>query len=104
MTANQVRECLCGFYRGSNFVRVVGHLPASKHVAHTNYCDISVRENDGWIIILSTLDNLIKGASGAAVQCMNIMFGLDETISLVYRTAVLCVCIARKFSVLKFLI
>ncbi len=83
VTANQIRECLCGFYRDSNFVRIVSHLPASKHVAHTNYCDISVRENDGWVIILSTLDNLIKGASGAAVQCMNIMFGLDETMSLV---------------------
>lgn len=83
VTANQIRECLGGFYRDSNFVRIVGHLPASKHVAHTNYCDISVRENDGWVIILSTLDNLIKGASGAAVQCMNIMFGLDETVSLI---------------------
>lgn len=83
VTANQIRECLCGFYCNSNFVRVIGHLPASKHVAHTNYCDISVRENNGWVIILSTLDNLIKGASGAAVQCMNIMYGLDETISLV---------------------
>jgi N-acetyl-gamma-glutamyl-phosphate reductase len=82
VTANQIRECLCGFYQKSSFVRIVGHLPATKHIAHTNFCDISVRENDGWIIILSTLDNLIKGASGAAVQCMNLMYDLDEKLSL----------------------
>ncbi len=83
VTANQIRECLSGFYRDSFFVRIVSHLPATRYVANTNFCDISVRENDGWVIILSTLDNLIKGASGAAVQCMNLMYGLDEKLSLV---------------------
>ena len=82
VTANQIRECLSGFYSDSRFVRVVGHLPTSKHVAHTNFCDITVRENGGWVILLSTLDNLIKGASGAAVQCMNLMFDFDEKTSL----------------------
>ena len=82
VTANQIRECLSGFYSDSRFVRVVGHLPATKHVAHTNFCDITVRENGGWVILLSTLDNLIKGASGAAVQCMNLMFDFDEKTSL----------------------
>ena len=73
-TANQMRECLSQFYEPHPFVRIVSHLPVTKHVAHTNYCDITVRENDGWIILISALDNLIKGASGAAVQCMNVMF------------------------------
>lgn len=82
VTANQIRECLCGFYQNSSFVRIVSHLPATKHIAHTNFCDISVRENNGWVIILSTLDNLIKGASGAAVQCMNLMYDIDEKVSL----------------------
>lgn len=82
VTANQVRECLSGFYRDSRFVRVVGHLPATRFVANTNFCDITVRENDGWIILLSTLDNLIKGASGAAVQCMNHMYSVDESYGL----------------------
>lgn len=81
-TANQVRECLLAFYESHPFVRVVTHLPATKHVAGTNYCDISVRENGGWIILLSALDNLIKGASGAAVQCMNLMFEQDQTLGL----------------------
>ncbi len=82
VTANQVRECLNGFYTGSPFIRVVGHLPATKHVSNTNFVDISVRENNGWIILISAIDNLIKGASGAAVQCMNVMYDIDETVSL----------------------
>jgi N-acetyl-gamma-glutamyl-phosphate reductase len=78
-TANQIRECLSTFYAGTHgFVRIVSHLPTTKHVAMTNYCDITVRENDGWIILISVLDNLIKGASGAAVQCMNVLFDRDQ--------------------------
>jgi len=82
VSANQVRECLSTFYDHSPFVRVVSHLPATKHVSHTNFCDITVRENNGWIIVLSVLDNLIKGASGAAVQCMNLMFDHDQKLGL----------------------
>lgn len=81
-TANQVRECLSSFYLGQPFVRVRSNLPSTKYVAYTNYCDISVRENDGWLILISALDNLIKGAAGAAVQCMNIMFDRPETLGL----------------------
>lgn len=82
VTANQIRECLCGFYEGSRFVRMASHLPATKHVSHTNFCDLAVRENDGWVILLSVLDNLVKGASGAAVQCMNFMYQMDESLGL----------------------
>jgi N-acetyl-gamma-glutamyl-phosphate reductase len=82
VTANQIRDCLCAFYESHPFVRIVGHLPVTKYVTNTNYCDITVRENDGWIILISALDNLIKGASGAAVQCMNVMFDMDQTIGL----------------------
>lgn len=81
-TANQVRECLCSFYEKEQFVRIRSNLPNTKFVAHTNYCDIAVRENDGWIILVSALDNLIKGASGAAVQCMNVMFDQQEALGL----------------------
>ncbi len=83
VSPNQLRECLTGFYQGKPFVRVVSHLPATKYVAHTNYCDMTVRENDGWIILVSTIDNLIKGASGAAVQNLNCMFGLQPTLGLI---------------------
>jgi N-acetyl-gamma-glutamyl-phosphate reductase len=81
-TANQIRECLCSFYQSEPFVRIRSNLPSTKYVVGTNYCDIAVRENDGCIILVSAIDNLIKGASGAAVQCMNVMFGEDETLGL----------------------
>lgn len=81
-TSHQIHEYLCEFYRQEAFVRLRSNLPNTKYVAHTNYCDIAVRENDGWVILISALDNLIKGASGAAVQCMNVMFDLDETLGL----------------------
>jgi N-acetyl-gamma-glutamyl-phosphate reductase len=82
VTANQARACLDAFYAKEPFVRVVSHLPATKHVAHTNYCDITVRENGEWLVLISAIDNLIKGASGAAVQCMNLMFDHEETLGL----------------------
>jgi N-acetyl-gamma-glutamyl-phosphate reductase len=82
VTANQIRDCLLSFYESEPFVRIRPNLPNTKYVAHTNYCDIAVRENDGWLIIVSALDNLIKGASGAAIQCMNLMNGLPETLGL----------------------
>ncbi len=82
VTPNQIRECLSGFYASEPFVRVTVHLPTTKQVAHTNYCDITVRENGNWLILVSVLDNLIKGASGAAVQCMNLMFNQNETLGL----------------------
>jgi N-acetyl-gamma-glutamyl-phosphate reductase len=85
VSANQVRECLMSYYDKQPFVRVVGHLPATKYVAHTNYVDIAVRENGPFIILLSALDNLIKGASGAAVQNMNVMFGLPPATGLLDR-------------------
>jgi N-acetyl-gamma-glutamyl-phosphate reductase len=82
VSANQVRECLSAFYAGQPFIRIVSHLPTTKHVAFSNFCDITVRENGGWIILISALDNLIKGASGAAVQSMNVMFDIDPTLGL----------------------
>jgi N-acetyl-gamma-glutamyl-phosphate reductase len=67
-------------YAGATFVRLVGSaLPEIKHVAHTNFCDIGWRvETDGRVILVSVLDNLLKGASGQAVQNMNVMLGIDE--------------------------
>src|SRR5208337_1599526 len=50
------------FYARSPFIRVVGHLPATKDSAYTNYCDITLRVLRGQIVILACLDNLIKGA------------------------------------------
>ncbi len=66
------------FYANQPFVRVVEHIPATKHVAHTNFCDISVRMNRNQLVVFSATDNLIKGASGVAIQNYNLMLGLDQ--------------------------
>jgi N-acetyl-gamma-glutamyl-phosphate reductase len=70
------------FYERSPFVRVVNHLPSTKDSAFTNYCDITVRVVRGKVVVLACLDNLIKGASGVAVQNFNLMFGHPETTAL----------------------
>ncbi|MEM7479112.1 MAG: N-acetyl-gamma-glutamyl-phosphate reductase, partial [Planctomycetota bacterium] len=83
ITATRALECLQDFYREHPFVRVIENLPSTKHVAHSNYCDIGVREHGNWLVLVSAIDNLVKGASGAAVQCMNVMHGLDSRLGLV---------------------
>ena len=70
------------FYAGEPFVRVVDHLPATKHCTGTNFCDITVRVVRGRILTLSCIDNLIKGASGAAVQNFNLVCGYPEATAL----------------------
>jgi N-acetyl-gamma-glutamyl-phosphate reductase len=82
VTANQIRECLLAFYAKSPFVRVIGHLPAVQYVRDTNCLDLSIRENDGWIVLLSALDTLGKGSAGAAIQNLNCMFGMQPTAGL----------------------
>jgi len=71
-------------YAGSTFVRLTGSaLPEIKHVAHTNFCDIGWRvDPSGRAIIVSVIDNLLKGASGQAVQNLNVMLGVDERTAL----------------------
>jgi N-acetyl-gamma-glutamyl-phosphate reductase len=71
-------------YADAAFVRVVGAaLPEIKHVAHTNFCDIGWRvDPSGRAILISVIDNLVKGASGQAVQNMNVMIGAQETAGL----------------------
>jgi N-acetyl-gamma-glutamyl-phosphate reductase len=71
-------------YADATFVRPVGSaLPEIKHVAHTNFCDIGWRvDPSGRAILVSVLDNLLKGASGQAVQNMNVMLGLPEATGL----------------------
>jgi N-acetyl-gamma-glutamyl-phosphate reductase len=70
------------FYRESPFIRVVKGLPATKDSATSNFCDITVRVVRGKILVISCLDNLLKGASGVAVQNFNLMHGHDERLGL----------------------
>ncbi len=67
-------------YGNDVFIRLTGAaLPEIKHVAHTNFCDVGWRVSpDGRAILVSAIDNLLKGASGQAVQNMNVMLGVPE--------------------------
>jgi len=79
VTAEEATAALREAYAAEPFVRVVDQLPTVKQVTHTNFCDMTARVVRGRIVVLSCLDNLIKGASGQAVQNFNLMHGLDET-------------------------
>jgi len=70
------------FYADEPFVQICNDAPAVKDVAGTNYCHIYVTCVKGKIVCFSAIDNLVKGASGQAIQNMNIIFGLEETLGL----------------------
>lgn len=70
------------FFKGHPFVKVVEEPIFLKQVVNTNYCFINLEKVGSNLVIHSVVDNLLKGASGQAVQNMNIMFGLDETAGL----------------------
>ncbi|MBU6222849.1 MAG: N-acetyl-gamma-glutamyl-phosphate reductase [Planctomycetes bacterium] len=69
-------------YAGERFVRVVDHLPGTKDTVDTNFCDITARVVRDRVLLISCLDNLVKGAAGAAVQNFNVLFDLPETMGL----------------------
>ncbi|MCB4791379.1 MAG: N-acetyl-gamma-glutamyl-phosphate reductase [Elusimicrobia bacterium] len=75
------------FYKDKPFIRVLdeGEIPNIKSVVYTNYCDIGldIDQRTNRLIVVSCIDNLVKGASGQAVQNMNIMCGFDEKMGLV---------------------
>jgi N-acetyl-gamma-glutamyl-phosphate reductase len=83
ITESEVLGALREFYAGQPFIRIVNHLPATKDTAHTNFVDITARVVKNRVLLISAEDNLIKGASGAAVQNFNLMFGFPETTGLV---------------------
>jgi N-acetyl-gamma-glutamyl-phosphate reductase len=86
VSASDVSECLHSFYADRSFIRIrpENQPPDTLHVRGTNYCDIGLKmdEKNNRMIIVSAIDNLMKGASGQAIQNMNIMLGLDETTGL----------------------
>jgi len=80
-TAGDIAAAFEAAYAGAPFVRVTGEaLPEIKHVAHTNFCDVGWRFDaaTGRLVLVSCLDNLVKGAAGQAVQNLNVMLDLDE--------------------------
>lgn len=87
MDAGGVRELLAQHYAGEPFIRVMeagtggldGGFMDAQGCNGTNRMDLFVFGNEEHVLIVSRLDNLGKGASGAAVQCMNLALGLEET-------------------------
>jgi N-acetyl-gamma-glutamyl-phosphate reductase len=75
-------DTLRNFYVDEPFVRVSKSLPATKFVSGTNFCDLTVRRVRDRVVVISAIDNLVKGASGAAVQNFNLMHGIAETTAL----------------------
>ena len=83
ITNEDLKNLYQHFYQESFFVRFVESSPDINWVKMTNFCDIAAHSNGKQIVIFSAIDNLVKGASGQAVQNMNLMFGLDEKTGLI---------------------
>jgi N-acetyl-gamma-glutamyl-phosphate reductase len=82
MTAAEVESCFRDFYAGKRWVRVFQSpkLPQVQFSLHTNYCDLGfcLAEDGRRLVLISCIDNLLKGAAGQAVQNMNLMYGWAE--------------------------
>lgn len=85
-TVADLRKTLTGAYASSPFLRIVeeGVIPATQHVRGSNYCHIGVFADrlEGRAIVVSAIDNLVKGSAGQALQNFNLMHGLDEATAL----------------------
>ncbi|MBN2521068.1 MAG: N-acetyl-gamma-glutamyl-phosphate reductase [Bacteroidales bacterium] len=81
---DEIYKILHDFYNDKPFVTIVNHLPGIKDVRGSNYCNIyaNVDKERKMLILVAVIDNLVKGASGQAVQNMNIMFGIEQTTGL----------------------
>ncbi len=82
ISIDEILEIYKEFYKDEHFVRVLpkGVLPETKHVAGSNFVDIGIVKDErlNRVVVVSAIDNIVKGAAGQAVQNMNILFGLDE--------------------------
>jgi len=83
-----VREAYSNMYRGEPFVRVFSHgeILSTTDVRGSNFCNISLNidSRTGKLIVISVIDNLVKGQAGNALQNMNIMMGIGETVGLMH--------------------
>ena len=83
MTQAQLLDLYRDYFAAAPFVRVTERLPATKDTAGSNFLDVTVRVVRGRIVALVCEDNLVRGASGVAVQNFNRMFGCDERTGLI---------------------
>jgi N-acetyl-gamma-glutamyl-phosphate reductase len=82
VSQEQLLELYRTYYAQAPFVRVVNHLPATKYTTGSNFLDLTLRVVRNRIVILACEDNLVRGASGVAVQNFNRMYGHDERMAL----------------------
>jgi N-acetyl-gamma-glutamyl-phosphate reductase len=82
MSQEQLLELYRTYYAKAPFVRIIDHLPATKYTLGTNFLDVTLRVVRERIVVLVCEDNLIRGASGVAVQNFNRMYGFDEWMGL----------------------
>lgn len=80
----QIKELYLDFYKNEPFVRVVDSPPHTKHTSGNNLCLVypTIDHRTGRLVVISCIDNLIKGAGGQAIQNMNLMLGLPETMGI----------------------
>ncbi len=76
------------YYQQAKFVKVINELPDVKRVVNTNFCLLNIQEHDGYIHVVSVIDNLLKGAVGQAVQNMNLMCHCKEDAALILKPLV----------------
>ncbi len=81
-TEKEVKELYRAFYAAAPFTKITDENPSLKQVVNTNKCLLHLEKHGDKIFIISIIDNLLKGASGQAVQNMNLLFGLPETAGL----------------------
>lgn len=85
VSIDEIYKLYCDYYKDSVFVRIKKGAPEIKYVSRTNYCDIGLfyDQRVNRLIVISAIDNLMKGAAGAAVQSMNLMMGYPEPLGLI---------------------
>ena len=71
-------------YANEPFIRLREETPALRHVVRTNFCDIAIHRRGARVVVLSAIDNLVKGMAGQAIQNLNLMLGLPETTGLMF--------------------
>ena len=83
-----VKKIYYEFYSGHSFTHISESDISLKEVINTNNCHINIKSHDGLILITTVIDNLIKGASGQAVQNLNVIFGYEETLGLEFKGSI----------------
>ena len=88
MSLSKLQELYLEYYKNDPFTIISSDEVHLKQVINTNKCLIHLRKEKNKLLITSIIDNLVKGASGQAIQNMNLMFGLDETTGLNLKSSI----------------